>query len=59
MYSVRGKILREIQADPWWSKELEAAKTTEQKMEVVEAYCLEKGYRVKHVELGGKKDEAK
>jgi len=58
-FAVRRKIIEEIYADPWWSKELEAARTTEQIMEVLEAYCRKKGIKVKHVELGGKKDEGK
>ena len=58
-FAVRRKIIEGIQADPWWSKEYEAARTTEQIMEVVEAYCREKGYKVKQVELDGKKDEGK
>lgn len=59
MFAIRGEILKEIISDPWWKKELEVAKTTDQKIEVLVAYCREKGYRVNYVELGGKKDEGK
>lgn len=45
--------MEELTKDVWWSKELEAARTAKQAAEVVEAYCREKGLKVKRVDLKG------
>lgn len=51
MFAARTKVLKALASDPLWSKKLEAAKTREQFFEVVEAYCREKGLKIKHVEV--------
>jgi len=47
--AVRSEVFKKIKKDPWWSKELEATRTTEQLIEVIEAYCQEKGFKVKQM----------
>lgn len=51
MMAVKKEIFEEILSDPWWSKEVKAARTTKQVFVVVEAYCREKKLKVKHVPL--------
>lgn len=48
---IRRKVLEKILSDPWWSKELEAARTMRQQIEVIMAYGQAEGFKVKRVIL--------
>jgi hypothetical protein len=42
-------ILEELLADPKWVPKLEAAKTWDEVIKVVEEFCKAKGYKVRHI----------
>ena len=44
MLAMRREFLEQILTDPQWSERFEVAETTEQLIEVVEAYCKEKKF---------------
>ncbi|MEM3798389.1 MAG: hypothetical protein QXY74_08180 [Candidatus Bathyarchaeia archaeon] len=49
MFNVSCVILEELLADTKWRSKLEAAKTWDEAVKVVEAFCKVKGYKVKQL----------
>ena len=50
MLAMRREFLEQILTDPQWSERLEAAKTSKDLIEVIEAYCKEKKkFRIREV----------
>jgi hypothetical protein len=49
MFAMRRVILEELMADPKWGPKLEAAKTWDEVIKVVEAFCKAKGYKVERI----------
>jgi len=47
MFAVRREILKELLADPKWSRIFDRAKTMKDIEGVVTEYCMKKGYKVK------------
>ena len=45
----RREFLERMLADTYWSERFEAAKTTEQLIEVVKTYCKEKKFRFREL----------
>ncbi len=51
---MRREFLEQMLADPQWSERFEAAETTEQLIEVVEAYCKEKKLKLEPVKISSR-----
>ena len=51
MFAVKTEILEEMFNSSEWSVRMMRAKTTEEVAEVVLAFCREKGFRVKEIDL--------
>lgn len=51
MFAVRTQILKELCADPGWSKRLEKAETWRDVYSVIEAFAKARGWKVKEISV--------